>query len=166
VSSPQRLSYGIVCRSVLALVVLPLSLACASNSGDGGEAAAGGSGAIAQNARISTPQGTLLVSDVEHLEAFPPNCSVGAGCYKATAGNQLIAVWLTPDDDADKSALTSHVSDVFGDVSLLSDSGNQTSGTGGGLISGRLFVLFAPPASERSWLLSWPGNAAIALPAP
>jgi len=149
--------HQIPCLVAASLVACAVTLAaCGSDSGADED----------PNPRVTTSQGTLVISSVTTPDTFPPGCTSGSTCYSAQPGYQLLLVWLTPADGTPPSDLAGYVSDTFSSVSFQSTDGVITNGSGGGLLSGELFVMFTPVAAETSWTLSWPDNPPVQLPSP
>jgi hypothetical protein len=119
----------------------------------------------AQDVAVSTPQGILDVTSVETPDSFPPYCTPqDPECESAVSGYQLLLVWLAPKGGGTPASFLNYVEQTFPSATVTAGSGDVTTGSGGGLLGGNLFVLFTPPDTESSWSLGWPGNNAQALP--
>jgi hypothetical protein len=115
---------------------------------------------------LDTTQGPLTITDVEVPSTFPPGCTAGATCNTASSGYQMVVVWLE-QQGGDIEQLSNYLTATFSEATIAeTTSGSVTNGSGAGLVDSRLFVLFTPLATEKSWLFTWPGNAPVQLPTP
>ncbi len=115
---------------------------------------------------IQTAAGTLVVTDVQISDKFPPDCSSTPDCLEARDGYQIVIVWLEKPGGGSVGDISDK---LFGEaVNYLGEKDSQaylTSGGGDrcGFASIRIFedkfgLAFGSPQGVHGFTLTWPGN--------
>jgi hypothetical protein len=124
---------------------------------------------------LKTSAGTLVITDVEFVDSFPPGCTIEPGCEYPTDYHKILVVWIERKDGGNleevSDKLMEEVSPFINGKSdglyVTASDGSQTN-----LLrvheqyeksNSRFALVFAPPASANDFRLFWPGNPAIDL---
>ena len=115
---------------------------------------------VAASGVIETPNGQLVVAEVEFSDDFPPGCAEGAatlgGCSQTIEGYQYVIVWLEAVGGAQDSEVGSGLFDASEEAYLITDDGSRIWRAGGGILRDRPFVSFTPPVSDGGYSMVWP----------
>lgn len=106
---------------------------------------------------ISTSVGTFAITGAQLADRFPPGCSPGPGCSTANSGSQVLFVSLLLQGSLSGSDTALFNTSAY----VLAQDGSQTPVFSGGLLNGKHFIAFTPPAASKKFILYWPNNNAV-----
>ncbi len=119
---------------------------------------------------IKTSKGTLVITDVQLGDRFPPNCSRGPTCNVAKAGHQTLAVLVEAkkgDDLGDMvGEIFMYVADGFHDAYVIGNDSHKAELAVVAIVdsdSPCWALVFAPRKSAHDFKLIWPDNEPIDL---
>jgi hypothetical protein len=123
-----------------------------------------GCGATGSIGEVTTPSGTYAITKVDVSDTFPPGCDSSTGmCQQAKPGHKIMVVWLDPKEELDAISGGLDLQKEANSASIIASDGSKTKGAGGGLLTGKWFILFTPPDSAKDFTLNWFDNPPIEL---
>ena len=122
---------------------------------------------------INTSAGTLIITDVEFVNSFPPGCTLEPGCEYPLDGYTILVIWTERKDGGNIEEISNmlveetvpfisekpgylYVSGSDGSVTNLARVHTQSDSS-----DSKFALVFAPPVSAHDFKLFWPGNEAI-----
>jgi hypothetical protein len=127
-------------------------------------------GSQGPKAELETAGGTMVVTQVQLADRFPPDCKEDStSCDKAQEGQRYLIVWMGWSDvkgpglSADEMGKLSTFVGESGDAYVTAGDGSRIELGGNGMQLGRPFILFRVPKAARDFTLYWPDNPPVDL---
>jgi|GEM_PF-4350887 len=124
---------------------------------------------------LKTSSGTLVITDVEFVDSFPPGCTIEPGCEYPIGDHRILVIWTERKDGGNLEEISDklmeevlpYINEKQGNLYVIASDGSQTNlervHEQYEKSNSRFALVFAPPASANDFRLFWPGNPAISL---